>query len=73
VTGTFPLAFGFAGCIAILLATPPIAEIAFTGLAAGMRAAQGLPRPLTHLLIDIIGYIWHKSCRARHERQAAIR
>jgi hypothetical protein len=44
VKGTFPLAFGFAGCIAILLATPPLAEIAFTGLAAGMRAAQGLPR-----------------------------
>jgi hypothetical protein len=58
------------------LAAPALAEIAFTGAAAGMRAAQGLLRPLIYLLIDIIGYIVAQillTCRARHEREAAIR
>src|SRR4051794_30021772 len=53
-----------------------LAEIALTGLAAGRRADQGLLRPLTYLIIDIIGYIVAQiipTCRARNERQAAIR
>lgn len=77
VKGTFrcvPTAFGFAAGIAILLAAAPaLAEIAFTGVAPGMRAAQCFMRPLTYLLIDIIGYIVAQilpTCRAR---QAAIR